>query len=122
MKLKTLAGDFYFNTQFISHINLNSDHSLLTIHFVNGTASGFSADTDIESSSIADFLEQLTDEKSGFVAIGSELLNLRSALWVAITNDGPIQIRSSDNRTRTFENEDSARFRKLLGEGGKDEG
>jgi hypothetical protein len=122
MKLKTLAGEFYFNTQYISHINLNSDHTLLTIHFVNGTASGFSADTDIESTAIADFLEQLTDEKSGFVAVGSEMLNLKSALWVALTNDGPIQVRSSDNRTRTFEHEDPARFRKLLEEGGKDEG
>ena len=116
MILKTLAGEFYFNTQFISHINLNADHSLLTIHFVNGTASGFSADADIESTAIADFLEQLSDEKSGFVAVGSEMLNLKSALWVALTNEGPIQVRSSDNRTRTFEHEDPERFRKLLGE------
>ncbi len=123
MKLKTRTGEVYFNTQFISHINLSSDHSLLTIHFANGTASGFSADTDVESTAIADFLQQLSDETSGFVAVGSELLNLKSALWVAIPDDGPIQVRSGDNRTRGLDNEDPARFRKLLEEGGrKDEG
>jgi hypothetical protein len=116
MKLKTRAGEVYFNTQFISHINLSSDHTLLTIHFANGTASGFSAETDVESTAVANFLEQLSDEKSGFVAIGSELLNLKAALWVAIPDDGPIQVRSSDNRTRGLEGEDPARFRKLLAE------
>jgi hypothetical protein len=116
MKLKTLAGEVYFNAQFISHINLSSDHSLLTIHFVNGSASGFSADVDAESAAIADFLAQLSDEKSGFVATGSELLNLKAALWVAIPDEGAIQVRLSDNRTRGLDNEDRARFRKLLGE------
>jgi hypothetical protein len=116
MKLKTLGGEVYFNTLFISHINLSSDHSLLTIHFVDGTASGYSVGNDVESTAIADFLERISDEKSGFVTTGNEMLNLQSAHWVAIPDEGPIQVRSGDNRTRTLENADPEHFRKQLEE------
>ncbi len=116
MRLKTVDGDVYFNSHLVSHVHLSSDQSLLTVHFVNGSAYGASTETQVETEAVADFLRQLSDEKSGFVASGSELLNLRSALWVAIPEDGPMQIRSSDNRTRNFSNEDRERVRTFMSE------
>lgn len=116
MKLTTHAGEIFFNSHLISHVHLSADHSLLTVHFVNGTAFGLSTETDVASESVAEFLGQLAGENSGFVATGSELLNLKSALWIAIPNDAPVQIRSSDNRLRSFENEDRERIRKMLAE------
>jgi hypothetical protein len=114
MRLKTVDGEVYFNPHLISHIHLSSDQSLLTVHFVNGSAFGASTDTHVETGAVADFLRQLTPETSGFVATGSELLNLKSALWVAIPDEGPVQVRSGDNRTRNLENEDRERIRKLM--------
>jgi hypothetical protein len=114
MRLKTVDGEVYFNPHLISHIHLSSDQSLLTVHFVNGSAFGASTDTHVETGAVADFLKQLTAETSGFVATGSELLNLKSALWVAIPDEGPVQVRSGDNRTRNLENEDRERVRKLM--------
>src|SRR5580704_13833228 len=111
VRLKTVDGEVYFNSHLVSHLHLSSDRSLLTIHFVNGSAFGASTETQVETEAVADFLHQLSDEKSGFVASGSELLNLRSALWVAIPDEGPMQIRSSDNRTRNFSVDDHERVR-----------
>lgn len=114
MRLKTVDGEMYFNPHLISHIHLSSDQSLMTVHFVNGSAFGASTDTHVETGAIADFLRQLTAETSGFLATGSEVLNLKSALWVAIPDEGPVQVRSGDNRTRNLENEDPERVRKLM--------
>jgi hypothetical protein len=116
VRLKTVDGDVYFNSNLISHVHLSSDRSLLTIHFVNGSAFGASTEHHVETEAVADFLHQLSDVNSGFVASGSELLNLKSALWVAIPDDGPIQIRSSDNRTRNFSEEDRERVRNFVSE------
>lgn len=114
MRLRTVEGEVYFNPHLISHVHLSSDQSLLTVHFVNGSAFGASTDTHVESGAVAEFLQQLTAEGSGFVVTGSELLNLKAALWVAIPDEGPVQMRSSDNRTRNLENEDHERIRKLM--------
>jgi hypothetical protein len=116
MRLKTVEGEVYFNPHLVSHVHLSSDQSLLTVHFVNGSAFGASTDTHVETGAVADFLRQLTAETSGFVATGSELLNLKSALWVAIPDDGPVQVRSGDSRTRNLENDDRERIRKLMSE------
>jgi len=116
MKLKTVDGEVYFNPHLISHIHLSSDQSLLTVHFVNGSAFGASTDTHVETGAVADFLGQLTAEASGFLATGSEVLNLKSALWVAVPDEGPVQVRSGDNRTRSLENDDRERIRKLMSE------
>jgi hypothetical protein len=116
MKLKTASGEVYFNPLVISHMHLNSDRSLLTVHFVNGTHFGFPADTDEERLFFAEFLGKLSDDHSGFVAIGNEVLNLKSALWVAIPDDGPIQIRTADGRARPVDDKDRERICKLLGE------
>lgn len=116
MKLKTVDGEMYFNPYLISHVHLSSDHSLMTVHFVNGSTFGASTDTHIEPAAIADFLHQLSAETSGFLTTGSELLNLRSALWIAIPDEGPVQVRTSDNRTRNLEHEDPEKIRKLMAE------
>ena len=76
MKLKTSSGEFHFNPQTISHVHLNADRTLLTVHFTEGTHQGFEADTDADHVFFAEFLAKLTDESSGFVAIGNEVLNL----------------------------------------------
>jgi hypothetical protein len=116
MKLKTSAGEIHFNPQTISHVHLNSDRTLLTVHFIEGTHSGFDAETDADHLYFAEFLQKLTDESSGFVAIGNEVLNLKTALWISIPTDEPIQIRLGDSRTRIVDERDRERLVKLLGE------
>ncbi|HET6326073.1 MAG TPA: hypothetical protein VFG04_15455 [Planctomycetaceae bacterium] len=116
MRLKTGSGDVHFNPHLISHVHLNSDRTLLTVHFINGTHSGFAAETEEDRGFTAAFLEQLTAEQSGFVAVGNEVLNLKSALWVAIPDEGPIQIRSGDSRTRSIDEQERERIAKLLAE------
>ncbi len=114
MKLKTTSGDIYFNPHLISHVHLNSDRTLLTVHFTNGTHSGFSAETEEDRLFTATFLEQLTAEQSGFVAVGNEVLNLQAALWVTIPDEGPIQIRSGDSRNWSIDEQQRERIGKLL--------
>jgi hypothetical protein len=114
MKLKTASGDVYFNPHLISHVHLNTDRSLLTVHFINGTHFGFPADSDEERLFFAEFLGHLTDDSNGFAAVGNEVLNLRAALWISIPEDGPIQIRSADGRARTLDEKDRERIGKLM--------
>jgi len=45
MKLKTSAGEIHFNPQTVSHVHLNADRTLLTVHFTEGTHAGFDAET-----------------------------------------------------------------------------
>jgi len=116
MKLKTSSGAMYFNPHLISNVHLNADRSLLTVHFVTGTHFAFPAETDQERIFFAEFLAKLTDEQSGFAAVGNEVLNLKSALWIAIPDDSPIQIRSADGRTRTLDDKERERLAKLLAE------
>jgi hypothetical protein len=49
--------------------------------------------------------------------VGQEVINLKSALWITIPTEGPIQVRSGDSRTRTVEDEKGCeRISKLLAE------
>jgi hypothetical protein len=116
MKLTTGVGEVFFNVQTISHVNLSSDRSLLTVHFVNGTTYGSTAETDEERTAAAEFLGKLTEEGSGFLSVGNEVLNLRSAVWISIPEDGQIQVRTLDNRTRSLDGEDPARVKKVIGD------
>jgi hypothetical protein len=116
MRLKTSAGEIHFNPQTISHVHLNADRTLLTVHFVEGTHSGFDAESDEDHLFFAEFLGRLTDESSGFVAIGNEVLNLKTALWISIPTDEPIQVRLGDSRTRIVDEKDRERITKLLAE------
>jgi hypothetical protein len=116
MKLKTGAGEIYFNPQTISRIHLSPEHELLTVHFINGTTFASPVETPAERACIADFLGHLTDDQSGFMAIGKELLNLKSALWISIPDHGPIQIRAGDNRNHVLTDEGPERIRRILGE------
>ena len=116
MKLQHSSGEMYFNPQLISHVNISPDRSLLTVHFVNGTTYGSTAESDEDRVFAAEFLAKLTEEVGGFLATGNEVLHLKSALWVSIPEDGPIQVRTADNRTRSLEGEDPARVRGALGE------
>jgi hypothetical protein len=116
MKLKTNDGEVYFNPHLISHVHLSGDQSLLTVHFVNGTAYGISTETHVDSHSVAEFLANLTGQNIGFVATGSEVLNLRSALWIAVPEHGPIQVRSVDNRTRSLNDRDREPIIRFLSE------
>jgi len=116
MKLKTSTGETYFKPELISHVHLSPNHSLLLVHFVNGAHFALSAETDDERTFAADFLRKLADEHSGFIAAGTELVNLKSALWITIPEEGPIQVHSADNRTHTLPNEDPERIKKVLGE------
>jgi hypothetical protein len=116
MKLKTSTGDVYFNLQLISQVYLSPDRSLLTVHFVNGTIFAAPFETDEDRTHLADFLGQLADERSGFIAVGKELLNLKSALWISIPDEGPIQVRSTDSRSHSLPDEDPERIRRVLGE------
>lgn len=116
MKLKTRDGEVFFNAQWISHIHLSGDRSLLTVHFVNGSTFGATAETEVETAAIADFLEELAAQKSGFATLGNEVLNLKSAFWIVIPDEGPVQIRSADNRTRCLEDYDRDRLKTLLAE------
>jgi hypothetical protein len=116
MKLKTSSGEIHFNLQTISHVHLNTDGSLLTVHFTEGTHFGFDAESDDDRAFFADFLAKLTEESGGFVAIGHEVLNLKAALWISIPADEPIQIRLGDSRTRIVDDKDRERIVKLLAE------
>jgi hypothetical protein len=116
MKLMTSSGEIHFNPHLIANVHLNSDRSLLTVHFIDGTHFGFPAETDEERTFFAAFLGKLTDEQSGFVATGNEVLNLKSALWISVPDEGPIQVRSGDSRTRTVDDKDRERISKLLAE------
>ncbi len=114
MKIKTGASETYFNPHLISHVYLNADSSLLTVHFVEGSHSGFPVETEEERASAAEFLKQLTIAPGGFATIGNEVLNLKAALWIAVPDEGPIQIRLGDNRTRMVDEADRERVLKLL--------
>jgi hypothetical protein len=114
MKLKRASGEIHFNPQTISHLHLNADRTLLTVHFINGTHFGFDAETDEERAFFAEFLGKLTDEPTDFVAIGNEVLNLKTAFWIAIPTEEPIQIRLGDSRTRMVDEKDRERVSKLL--------
>jgi hypothetical protein len=114
MKIKTGDSETHFNPHLISHVYLNADGSLLTVHFVEGSHSGFAVETEEERASAADFLKQLTVEPGGFAAIGNEVLNLKAALWIAVPDEGPIQIRLGDNRTRFVDEADRELVQKLL--------
>jgi hypothetical protein len=106
MKIKTADSETYFNPHLISHVYLNSDGSLLTVHFVDGSHSGFPVETEEERASAVAFLKQLIVEPGGFATIGHEVLNLKAALWIAVPDEGPIQIRLGDNRTRMVDEAD----------------
>jgi hypothetical protein len=114
VKLKTATGDMYFNPQTISRVHLSPDHSLLTVHFVNGTVFTSPAGTDHERAVAAEFLAELMQEGSGFLSSGRELLNLKSALWISIPFEGPIQVRWGDNRTHSLFAEDPEGVRSSL--------
>ena len=116
MKLKTGSGEIYFNPHLIANVHLNSDRSLLTMHFVDGTHMGFPADTDEDRMFAAEFLEKMTAEHPGFVAVENEVLNLKSALWITVPAEGPIQVRSADSRTRSIDEKGRERICKLLAE------
>ncbi len=114
VKLRTANGDVYLNPQAISRVYLSPDHSMITVHFVNGTVFTSPAGTDQERSVVAAFLADLSEEGSGFLSSGRELLNLRSALWISIPDEGPVQVRWEDNRTHSLFNADADRVRKTL--------
>lgn len=114
VKLKTATGDMYFNPQTISRVHLSPDQSLLTVHFVNGTVFTSPAATDHERAVVAEFLADLMQEGSGFLSSGRELLNLKSALWISIPFEGPIQVRWEDNRTHSLFAEDPEGVRRTL--------
>ncbi len=116
VKLKTATGEMYFNLPMISRVHLSADHSLITVHFIKGTPFTVPAETKEERARAAEFLSQLTAESSGFLSSGKELLNLKAALWVTIPDDGPILIRTDDNRTHSLPDEDPARIRRTLGD------
>jgi hypothetical protein len=116
MKLHTTEGEMYFNPQLITQVHLSADGSLLTIHFVNGTNFAAPAETEEEQAFLAGFLRQLVTEESGFLANGRELLNLKAALWVTLPKEGPIQVRSADNRSYTLAGADPERVRRILGD------
>ena len=116
MKLRTSSGEFHFNPQTVSHVHLNADRTLLTVHFIEGTHYGFDAATDADRIYFAEFLAKLTDESSGFIAIGNEVLNLKAALWISIPIEEPIQVRLGDSRTRIVDEKDRERITKLLAE------
>jgi hypothetical protein len=116
MKLRTSTGEVNFNRRLISHVHLSPDHSLLTVHFITGAHFGLSAETDEERVFAAEFLGKLADENSGFLAVGNEVLNLKSAMWIAIPIDGPIQVRWADNLTRSFDYADRERIRQISAE------
>jgi hypothetical protein len=114
VKLQTSTGEMYFNASLISRVHLSSDHSMITMHFVKGIPFNVPAETAEDRKRAAEFLVQLTAENSGFLASGKELLNLRAALWVTIPDDGPILVRTDDNRTHSLPNEDPEKIRRTL--------
>lgn len=116
MRLKNASGELYFNPHLISHVYLSADATLLTVHFVDGSHSGFPVETQEERAFAAAFLEKLTAEPTGFIFIGNEILNLKAALWISLPAEGPSQIRLGDNRTRMIDDKDRERISKLLAE------
>jgi hypothetical protein len=114
VRLKTSTGEVYLNSRTISRVYLSPDHSMITVHFVNGTVFSSPTGTDRERAVVAAFLAELSEEGSGFLSSGRELLNLLSALWVSIPEDGPIQVRWQDNRTHTLVDVDADQVRKTL--------
>jgi hypothetical protein len=116
MKLRTNTGEVYFNPPLISRVHLNPDHSSLTVHFVNGTHFISTAATDEERKLFAEFLVRVTKEHSGFISVEDEVLNLKSALWIAISEEGPIQLHSGDNCPHSLNEEDAERIRRVMEE------
>jgi len=114
VKLKTRASEVYFNQQTISRVHLSPDHKTVTVHFTNGTAFSAPIETDEERRITAELFAELSREGSGFLSSGRELLNLRSALWVAVPDEGPVQIRWQDNRTHSLFDVDGDRVRMTL--------
>ena len=114
VKLRTGTGEVYFNPQMISRVHLSPDHSMITVHFVNGTPFSSPAGTDRERAAVAEFLARLSEEGGGFLSSGRELLNLKSALSVAIPNEGPIQVRWQDNRAHSLTDVDADQVRNAL--------
>ena len=114
LTLKTANGEVHFNPETISRVHLSPDHATVTVHFINGTAFSASVETDEERRIAAELFAELSQEGSGFLSSGRELLNLRSALWISIPGDGPIQIRWQDNRTHSLFDVDADRVRKTL--------
>jgi hypothetical protein len=114
VKLQTSTGEMFFNASQISRVHLSSDHSMITVHFLNGISFTVPVETAEDRKRAADFLLQLSAEDSGFLASGKELLNLRAALWVTIPDDGPILVRTDDNRTHSLPNEDPQKIRRTL--------
>jgi hypothetical protein len=100
--LKTATGEFYFNPDTIARVHLSPDHQTLTVHFVNGTLFSAPVGTEHERQTVREFLATLSEEGSGFLPSGRELLNLRSAQWVSIPEEGPVQVRWQDNRTHVL--------------------
>ena len=116
MKLRTNSGEVYFNPPLISRVHLSPDHSTLTVHFVNGPHFISTAATDEERKLFAEFLVRVSEEDSAFISDGDEVLNLKSALWVAISEEGPIQLRSGDNCPHSLKEEDAQRIRRVMEE------
>jgi hypothetical protein len=116
VKLKTATGEMYFNLPMISRVHLSPDHSMITVHFIKGTPFTVPVETKEERTRAAEFLSQLTAENSGFLSSGKELLNLKAALWVTLPDEGPILIRTDDNRTHSLPDEDPDRIRRTLGD------
>jgi hypothetical protein len=114
MKLRTNTGEVYFNPPLISRVHLNPDHSSLTVHFVNGTHFISTAATEEERNLFAEFLVRVTEEHSGFIWNEDEVLNLKSALWIAISEEGPIQVRSGDNCPHSLHDQDAQRIRRVM--------
>jgi len=116
VKLKTATGEMYFNLPMISRVHLSPDHSLITVHFIRGTPFTVPVNTPEERQRAAAFLSQLSAEDTGFLASGKELLNLKAALWVTVPEEGPVLIRTDDNRTHSLPGEDPNRIRRVLGD------
>jgi len=114
MKLRDNTGEVYFNPHLISRVHRNPDRSSLTVYFVNGTHFTSTAATDEERNLVAEFLVRLTEQHSGFIWNGDEVLNLKSALWIAISEEGPIQVRSGDNCPHSLREEDAQRIRQVM--------
>jgi hypothetical protein len=114
VKLKTATGEVYLNPHTISRVHLSPDHSMITVHFVNGTVFSSPTGTEQERAVVAAFLAELSKDGSGFLSSGRELLNLRSALWISIPDDGPVQVRWEDNRTHSLVDVDADRVRRTI--------
>ena len=114
VKLKTASGEMYLNPATISRVHLSPDHSMVTVHLVNGAVFSASTGTEPDRAAAAAFLAELSKEGSGFLSSGRELLNLKSALWISVPDDGPVQVRWQDNRTHSLLDVEPQRVRRLL--------